>query len=192
MERLEEKRIAYVVEYAVEDTIAENREILQGLLPERWKCIADAEKLEILQQAAKRIHGFCCGFGTGGTLSGIGQTLRRFFPEIVIWAVEPKNAAILSGGSITSHLQMGIGDGLIPENLDRTIYDHVAVISDEEALETARRLAREEGILCGISGGTNVAAALRMAKKLGRGKTVVTILPDTGERYLSTPLFEKI
>ena len=147
---------------------------------------------EILQQAAKRIHGFCCGFGTGGTLSGIGQTLRRFFPEIVIWAVEPKNAAILSGGSITSHLQMGIGDGLIPENLDRTIYDHVAVISDEEALETARRLAREEGILCGISGGTNVAAALRMAKKLGRGKTVVTILPDTGERYLSTPLFGNV
>jgi cysteine synthase A len=91
---------------------------------------------------------------------------------------------------IGSPLQMGIGDGLIPANLNTDIYDDVVIVTDEEAISTARRLMREEGILCGISSGTNVAAALRLAKKLGPGKTVVTILPDTGERYFSTPLFE--
>jgi cysteine synthase A len=109
---------------------------------------------------------------------------------MVIWAVEPQNAAILSGGNIGTHLQMGIGDGLIPENLDMEIYDDIAIITDEEAINTTKRLIREEGILCGISSGTNVAAALKLAKKLGRGKTVVTVLPDTGERYFSTELFE--
>ena len=128
--------------------------------------------------------------GTGGTLSGIGEVLKRQYPDIKIWAVEPEHAAILSGGSIGTHLQMGIGDGLIPENLNTEIYEDICVISDEEALETSRRLAREEGLLCGISSGSNVAAAIRMAKVLGKGKTVVTILPDTGERYFSTVLFK--
>ena len=145
---------------------------------------------EILEQVAGPIHGFCSGVGTGGTLSGIGQTLKALNPDITIWAVEPENAAILAGGNVGSHLQMGIGDGLIPENLDREIYEDVYVVSDEEALHTARALAREEGLLCGISAGTNVAAALALAKKLGKGKRVVTILPDTGERYFSTPLFQ--
>ena len=107
-----------------------------------------------------------------------------------IWAVEPEHAAILSGGSIGTHLQMGIGDGLIPEILNQQIYDDVCIITDDEALSTSRRLAAEEGIMCGISSGTNVAAALKLAKKLGKGKTVVTILPDTAERYFSTPLFQ--
>lgn len=137
------------------------------------------------------LDGFVSGVGTGGTLSGIGKVLKRHFPKLTVWAVEPEHAAILSGGSIGTHLQMGIGDGLIPENLNRDIYGEVAVISDEEALETARRLAKEEGILCGISSGSNVAAALRLGKKLGKGKTVLTILPDTGERYFSTELFRK-
>lgn len=145
---------------------------------------------EILEQAEGPIDGFCSGVGTGGTLSGIGEVLRGRYPDIEIWAVEPENAAILSGGSIGTHLQMGIGDGLIPDNLNTSIYSEVCVISDEEALGTARRLASQEGILCGISSGSNVAAALRLAKKLGRGKRVVTVLPDTGERYFSTPLFE--
>lgn len=109
---------------------------------------------------------------------------------MVIWAVEPEHAAILSGGSIGTHLQMGIGDGLIPENLNTEIYEEVCVITDEEALEMSRRLARDEGLICGISSGSNVAAAVRLARKLGPGKTVVTILPDTGERYFSTELFE--
>lgn len=144
---------------------------------------------EILEQAEGPIDGFCSGVGTGGTLSGIGEVLRGRYPAIEIWAVEPENAAILSGESIGTHLQMGIGDGLIPDNLNTSIYSEVCVVSDEEALGTARRLASQEGILCGISSGSNVAAALRLAKKLGRGKRVVTVLPDTGERYFSTPLF---
>ena len=145
--------------------------------------------LEIMEQAAKRIDGFCSGVGTGGTLSGIGEVLKAQNPAIEIWAVEPKNAAILAGGTVGTHLQMGIGDGLIPDNLNTQIYSHICVVTDEEALETSRRLAREEGLMAGISSGTNVFAALKMAKRLGRGKTVVTVLPDTAERYFSTPLF---
>jgi cysteine synthase A len=145
--------------------------------------------LEIMEQAAKPIHGFCSGVGTGGTLSGIGEVLKAQNPSIEIWAVEPKNAAILAGGTIGTHLQMGIGDGLIPDNLNTQIYSHICVVSDEEALSCARDLAAKEGLLAGISGGTNVFAALKLAKRLDPGKTVVTVLPDTAERYFSTPLF---
>ena len=147
--------------------------------------------LEIMEQVAGPIDGFCSGIGTGGTISGIGEVLKAQNPQIEIWAVEPENAAILAGGNIGTHLQMGIGDGLIPKNLNLEIYDEIYVVSDEEAIETARRLAREEGLMCGISSGTNVAAALKLAKKLGKGKTVVTVLPDTAERYFSTPLFDE-
>ena len=146
--------------------------------------------LEIMEQVAGPIHGFCSGIGTGGTISGIGEVLKAQNPDIEIWAVEPENAAILAGGTIGTHLQMGIGDGLIPENLNQKIYDEVYIVSDDEAIQTAKDLARLEGIMCGISSGTNVAAALKLAKKLGKGKTVVTVLPDTAERYFSTPLFE--
>lgn len=146
--------------------------------------------LEILQQVAGPIHGFCSGVGTGGTLSGIGEVLKAQNNDILIWAVEPENAAILAGGTIGTHLQMGIGDGLIPKNLNTEIYDGIYIVTDDEALKTAKDLARLEGLMCGISSGTNVAAAINMAKKLGKGKTVVTILPDTAERYFSTPLFE--
>lgn len=146
--------------------------------------------LEIMEQVAGPIHGFCSGIGTGGTISGIGEVLKAQNPDIEIWAVEPENAAILAGGNIGTHLQMGIGDGLIPGNLNQNIYDHIYIVSDEEAIQTAKDLARLEGMMCGISSGTNVAAALQLAKKLGKGKTVVTVLPDTAERYFSTPLFE--
>ena len=146
--------------------------------------------MEILEQVNAPIHGFCSGIGTGGTITGIGETLKAANPDMTIWAVEPENAAILSGGSIGTHVQMGIGDGLIPEILNQEIYDDVCIIKDEEALRTSRDLAAKEGIMCGISSGTNVAAALRLAKMLGKGKTVVTVLPDTAERYFSTPLFE--
>ena len=145
---------------------------------------------EILEQVGGPIHGFCSGIGTGGTITGIGETLKGANPDITIWAVEPENAAILSGGSIGTHVQMGIGDGIIPDILNRSIYDDVCIINDDEALRTAKELALKEGIMCGISSGTNVAAALKLAKKLGRGKRVVTVLPDTAERYFSTPLFE--
>ena len=146
--------------------------------------------VEILNQVDGSIHGFCSGIGTGGTITGIGETLKEKNPEIEIWAVEPEHAAILSGGSIGTHVQMGIGDGLIPPILNTSIYNDVCIIKDEEALQTARDLAAKEGIMCGISSGTNVAAAMKLAKKLGKGKTVVTVLPDTAERYFSTPLFE--
>lgn len=145
---------------------------------------------EILSQAGCKIDGFCAGIGTGGTITGIGEALKKANPDTEIWAVEPDKAAILSGGEIESHLQMGIGDGLIPEILNCDIYDEVCIVTDEEAISTAKELAAKEGIMCGISSGTNVAAAKRLARKLGRGKTVVTVLPDTAERYFSTPLFD--
>ena len=145
---------------------------------------------EILEQVNCEIHGFCSGIGTGGTITGIGETLKAANPDMVIWAVEPKNAAILSGGSIGTHVQMGIGDGVIPEILNQDIYDDVCIIKDEEAIRASKDLASKEGIMCGISSGSNVAAAMKLAKKLGRGKSVVTVLPDTAERYFSTPLFE--
>ena len=147
---------------------------------------------EILEQVGKDIHGFCSGIGTGGTITGIGETLKAANPDMTIWAVEPENAAILSGGSIGTHVQMGIGDGLIPSILNQSIYDDVCIISDEEAIKASKDLARLEGIMCGISSGTNVAAAIKLAKKLGKGKTVVTVLPDTAERYFSTPLFDEL
>lgn len=146
--------------------------------------------VEILEQAGCPIDGFCSGIGTGGTITGIGEVLKEKNPDIEIWAVEPEHAAILSGGSIGTHLQMGIGDGLIPAILNTEIYDDICIVTDEEAIRTSRDLASKEGIMCGISSGTNVAAALKLARKLGEGKTVVTVLPDTAERYFSTPLFE--
>ncbi|MBD5542382.1 MAG: cysteine synthase A [Lachnospiraceae bacterium] len=147
--------------------------------------------LEILEQVAGPVDGFCSGIGTGGTLSGIGEVLKAHNPDVTIWAVEPENAAILAGGTVGTHLQMGIGDGLIPKNLNQNIYEDIYVVSDEEAIRTAKDLAAKEGLMCGISSGTNVAAAIAMAKKLGKGKTVVTVLPDTAERYFSTPLFDE-
>lgn len=145
---------------------------------------------EILEQAGKPIHGFCSGIGTGGTITGIGEALKAANPEIQIWALEPEKAAILSGKEVGTHVQMGIGDGVIPDILNQEIYDEILMISDEEALETARELARKEGLMCGISSGTNVAGARRLARKLGAGKTVVTVLADTAERYFSTSLFD--
>ncbi len=162
----------------------------QFINPDNPKIHRSTTAVEILAEANCQIDGFCSGVGTGGTLTGIGEVLKEHNPEIKIWAVEPENAAILSGGSIGTHLQMGIGDGIIPENLNLNIFSETAIVTDEEAIETSKRLIREEGILCGISSGTNVAAALRLAKLLGKGKTVVTVLPDTGERYFSTELFE--
>lgn len=151
----------------------------------------DQTAVEILEQAGCPIDGFCSGIGTGGTITGIGEVLRENNPDMEIWAVEPEHAAILSGGSIGTHLQMGIGDGVIPVILNMDIYDEICIVTDEEAIRTSQELASKEGIMCGISSGTNVAAALKLARKLGKGKTVVTVLPDTAERYFSTPLFDE-
>ena len=164
-------------------------------VPHQFENVANVEAhrlqtgREILEQVNGPIDGFCSGIGTGGTITGIGEALREKNPDIEIWAAEPEHAAILSGHPVGSHLQMGIGDGVIPKILNQNIYDDICIVTDEEALEVSRKLAKCEGLMCGISSGTNVAAAIRLAKKLGRGKRVVTILPDTAERYFSTPLF---
>ena len=135
-------------------------------------------------------------YDAGRTLRSQAETentlaaLKALNPDITIWAVEPENAAILAGGTVGTHIQMGIGDGVVPKVLNRQIYEDIAIITDEEALQTSKDLARLEGLMCGISSGTNVAAAIKLARKLGSGKTVVTLLPDTAERYFSTPLFE--
>ncbi|MCR4755250.1 MAG: cysteine synthase A [Lachnospiraceae bacterium] len=157
--------------------------------PDNTMAHKDHTALEIIEQVGGPIHGFCSGIGTGGTITGIGEVLKEKYPFIEIWAAEPQNAAILAGGNIGTHLQMGIGDGVIPAILNQSLYESIYVVSDHEAIDMAKRLASEEGIMCGISSGTNVAAAVKLAEKLGPGKTVVTVLPDTAERYFSTPLF---
>ncbi len=188
--------IGKCIEECLEMALKMQRENPRVFVPQQFENPANPQVqreqtgVEILEQVDGPIHGFCSGIGTGGTISGIGETLRERNPDIEIWAVEPEHAAILSGGSIGTHIQMGIGDGVIPKVLNREIYQDICIVTDEEALKTAKELASREGIMCGISSGTNVAAALRLAKKLGPGKTVVTVLPDTAERYFSTPLFE--
>ena len=189
--------IGACIEECLETALAMQRDDPKVFVPQQFvnpnnvKAQKQFTAQEILEQADRPIHGFCSGIGTGGTITGIGEVLKAHNPDMEIWAVEPENAAILAGGNIGTHLQMGIGDGIIPEILNQSIYDRIYIVTDDEALETARRLAREEGIMCGISSGTNVAAAIRLAKKLGPGKTVVTVLPDTAERYFSTPLFDE-
>lgn len=144
---------------------------------------------EIIQELGT-VDGFCSGIGTGGTITGIGSVLKEANKDTYIIAIEPENAAILSHKKISSHIQMGIGDGVIPKILDQNIYDEIVLVDDKTAVKTAKLLACKEGIMAGISSGTNVAVALLLAKKLGKGKKVVTVLPDTGERYYSTSLFE--
>ena len=191
----DEGNIGKCIEQCLQTALDMSRDDPRVYVPQQFENPAnpqvhkDQTGKELLEQVNAPIHGFCSGIGTGGTITGIGQVLKAQNPGMIIWAVEPEHAAILSGGSIGTHLQMGIGDGVIPSILDQKIYDHICIITDEEAIETAKHLASMEGIMCGISSGTNVAAALRLGKLLGPGKTVVTIRPDTAERYFSTPLF---
>lgn len=191
----DEGNIGKCIEQCLQTALDMSRDDPRVYVPQQFENPAnpqvhkDQTGKELLEQVNAPIHGFCSGIGTGGTITGIGQVLKAQNPGMIIWAVEPEHAAILSGGSIGTHLQMGIGDGVIPSILDQKIYDHICIITDEEAIETAKHLASMEGIMCGISSGTNVAAALRLGKLLGPGKTVVTVLPDTAERYFSTPLF---
>jgi cysteine synthase A len=145
--------------------------------------------VEILQQVDGPIHAFVAGVGTGGTLTGVGEVLKERYPAVQIVAVEPVNSPVLSGGRPGPHKIQGIGAGFVPDVLNMEVVDEVIAVTDEEAMETARRLAREEGLLVGISSGAAAFAALHVAERLGDGQTVVVILPDTGERYLSTDLF---
>ncbi len=145
--------------------------------------------LEILNEIDGPIDAYVAGVGTGGTLTGVARVLKKKFPELKVYAVEPQKSAVLSGGKPGRHGIQGIGDGFIPGNLDLDLVDSPYAVSDEDALAMAGRLAREEGILAGISSGAAVVAALAVGRELGSGKTVLTVLPDTGERYLSTSVF---
>ncbi|MDF2835037.1 MAG: cysteine synthase [Paenibacillus sp.] len=147
------------------------------------------EIVEAINSLDGKLDAFIAGIGTGGTISGAGEVLKKNFEGIKIYAVEPAASPILSGGTPGPHKIQGIGANFIPDILDREIYDGILTIENEEAFEYARRAAKEEGILCGISSGAAISAALKVAKELGKGKRVVAIVQSNGERYLSTPLF---
>lgn len=145
---------------------------------------------ELVEQFdGETIDAFLAGVGTGGTLSGAGKVLKEKYPDIQIVAIEPEASPILSGGNPGPHKLQGLGAGFVPDTLNTTIYDDVIKVGNEEAMEMSRRVAKEEGILGGISSGAAIVAALKKAKELGKGKKVVTVLPSNGERYLSTPLY---
>lgn len=145
---------------------------------------------EILEQVDGTLDAFVSGIGTGGTITGVGRALKARYPGCLIVAAEPENAALLAGGKVGNHIQQGIGDGLIPEVLDRSVIDRMVIVTDDEALQTARAVARLEGMFVGVSSGTNVRAAIKVAEELGPGKTLTCLLPDGGERYLSCGLIE--
>lgn len=178
--------------------IAKAEELVQErgyFLPQQFKNEANPEVhrrttgKEIAEQM-DQLDAFVAGIGTGGTISGAGSVLREQFPNVKIYAVEPKDSAVLSGGKPGPHKLQGLGAGFIPDTLNTDIYDEIIQVSTEEAFDASRRAAREEGILGGISSGAAISAALEIAKKLGKGKKVLAIIPDNGERYLSTPLYQ--
>jgi len=148
------------------------------------------EIVEAIKSKDGKLDAFIAGVGTGGTITGVGEVLKKNFPEIEIYAVEPASSPVLSGGKPGPHKIQGIGAGFVPDILNTEIYKEIIQVENDEAFETARRVAREEGILGGISSGAAIFAALKIAKKLGAGKRVVAILPSNGERYLSTPLYQ--
>lgn len=143
-----------------------------------------------IADALDRVDGFVAGIGTGGTITGAGEVLKERFPEVKVYAVEPTDSPVLSGGTPGKHVIQGIGAGFVPQVLNTQVYDEVITVSNDDAYETARRVAREEGILGGVSSGAAIHAAIQVAKELGKGKKVVVILPSNGERYLSTPLYQ--
>ncbi|WP_264741089.1 cysteine synthase A [Cytobacillus firmus] len=145
---------------------------------------------EITEQMGDQLDAFISGIGTGGTITGAGQVLKEKYKNIKIYAVEPTDSPVLSGGKPGPHKIQGIGAGFVPDTLDTKIYDEVIQITNDEAFDYARRAAKEEGILGGISSGAAISAALKVAKELGKGKKVLAIIPSNGERYLSTPLYQ--
>jgi cysteine synthase A len=175
-----------------EELIAENK---NSFMPQQFKNPANPEihrrttAQEILRQIGENIDAFVSGVGTGGTITGVGEVLKEKNPTVRIIAVEPAASPVLSGGIPGPHKIQGIGAGFIPDVLNTKIIDRIITVKDDEAQETSVRLAKEEGLLVGISSGAATFAALKVARELGKGKTVVVILPDTGERYLSTGLF---
>lgn len=147
------------------------------------------EIVEAINGHDGKLDAFIAGIGTGGTITGAGKVLKENYPGIKIYAVEPAASPVLSGGKPGPHKIQGIGAGFVPDILDTQIYDEIIPVENDQAFETSRRVAKEEGILGGISSGAAIYAALQVAKQLGKGKRVVAILPSNGERYLSTPLY---
>ncbi|MBE3568582.1 MAG: cysteine synthase A [Bacillales bacterium] len=146
---------------------------------------------EILEQFGdEQLDAFIAGIGTGGTITGTGQVLKEKYPNIKIYAVEPADSPVLSGGKPGPHKIQGIGAGFVPKVLDTDVYDEVITVTTEQAFDSARKASLNEGVLGGISAGAAIYAALQVAKKLGKGKKVLAIVPDNGERYLSTPLYQ--
>ncbi len=172
--------------YAAEELVRNNPDYF---MPQQFENPANPEihrrttAQEILEATEGRLDAFVAGVGTGGTITGVGEVLKQHNPNILVVAVEPSRSPVLQGGRAGPHGIQGIGASFVPGVLNRRIIDEVIGVGDEEAMTMARRLAREEGLLVGISSGANVVAAIKVAKRLGRGKRVVTILPDTGERY---------
>jgi len=145
---------------------------------------------ELVEQfEGRQIDAFLAGVGTGGTLSGVGKVLKKEYPNVEIVAIEPEASPVLSGGEPGPHKLQGLGAGFVPDTLNTEVYDSIIKVGNDTAMDMARRVAREEGILAGISSGAAIYAAIQKAKELGKGKTVVTVLPSNGERYLSTPLY---
>ncbi|MFC7443341.1 cysteine synthase A [Laceyella putida] len=176
-----------------EEILAENPDYFmpqQFNNPDNVKIHLETTALEVVEQAGGEIDAFVAGVGTGGTITGVGRVLKEKFPHVQVIAVEPTASPVLSGGSPGPHKIQGIGAGFVPQILDTNIYDEVIQIENEEAFEWARRLAREEGILVGISSGAATAAAIRVARRLGLGKKVIAVSPSNGERYLTTPLYQ--
>jgi len=157
--------------------------------PANVKAHYETTAVEILEDIGGSFDAFVAGVGTGGTVSGVGKRLKEVNPKALVVAVEPKKSPLLSEGKAGSHKIQGIGANFIPAILDRSILDEVITVEDEDAIAQSRKLGVSEGIFCGISSGANMFAAIQIAKRLGKGKKVVTVLPDTGERYLSTALF---
>lgn len=164
--------------------------------PQQFENLANPEIHELTtgpelvdQFEGKQIDAFLAGVGTGGTLSGVGKVLRKEYPNVEIVAIEPEASPVLSGGEPGPHKLQGLGAGFVPDTLNTDIYDSIIKVGNDTAMDMARRVAKEEGILAGISSGAAIYAAIQKAKELGKGKTVVTVLPSNGERYLSTPLY---
>jgi cysteine synthase A len=169
---------------------------LKGFMPQQFSNPAnprihlETTGPEILRDSPGQIDAFVAGVGTGGTITGVGQAIRKHYPKVMIVAVEPSDSPVLSGGEPGPHKIQGIGAGFVPDVLNTDIYDEIITVSNEQAMQTARELARSEGVFVGISAGANVFAARRIAERLQPGQNVVTILCDTGERYLSTNIFD--
>ncbi|EPY2293054.1 cysteine synthase A [Clostridium sporogenes] len=165
-------------------------------IPQQFSNRANSKKhyettaVEILKDV-ENLDVFVASVGTGGTIAGIGRRLKEFNKNIKVVAVEPHNSPVISGGKAASHKIQGIGAGFVPEVYEKDVVDEVMTITDEESYEYARRFGAEEGVLVGISSGANIAAAIKIAKKLGKGKKVVTVAPDGGEKYISTGLYDK-